>query len=89
MIGCAAFEGAQAVVGDQTTLFVLLKTCILTRHWIREGRPFRRYYSLTALGVVDHYYGSLSVVRGKEARRQVGLISQQRVRDYHFKGRML
>jgi hypothetical protein len=61
VIGCATFEGGRAVASDQMTLFVLLKTCILTRHWIREG-PFRRYCSLTALAVVDHYCGSGSGV---------------------------
>ena len=44
---------ARAVVGDQMTLSESIKVYTLMRHYIWEGRLFRRNRSLIVLGVVD------------------------------------
>jgi hypothetical protein len=76
---------ARAVISDHITLFVLFKTCILTEHWVREGRPFRCYCSLTFLGVVDHYCGPLAVIQRKDSgQTQVGHSPQPRIRVYYI-----
>lgn len=56
VIGCATFEGARAVASDQMTLFVLLKTYILTGTLEPEGDHSSKPDSSRC---VHHYCGPL------------------------------